>query len=66
MRVEPIQPVQRTKQQLRRKTTTYFQNILNKKLEIDNDEVYDTQTNDIIEDMDNLSAETVKSLLRED
>lgn len=65
-RINPIQPIARTKQQLHRKPTTDFQNILETKLDIDSDQVYDTHTNDIIEDVDNLSSSTLRNLLRED
>jgi hypothetical protein len=66
LRIEPLQPIQRTKQQLHRKPTTDFQKILNKKLNIDDDQVYDTTTNDIIEDIDNLSNSTLRNLLKEE
>lgn len=66
MRVEPIQPIQKAKQQLHYNRNNDFQKILNKRPEIDNDQVYDTITNDIIEDVDHMSTETVRNLLRED
>ena len=64
--IKPISAVQRTKQYPQRKPTTDFQKILKTKLDVDSDQVYDTATNDIVEDVDHMSTETVKNLLREE
>lgn len=37
-----------------------------KELDIDHDQVYDENTCEIIEDLDNLSTDTLKNLLREE
>ncbi|MCR3760378.1 hypothetical protein KYB31_15480 [Clostridium felsineum] len=42
------------------------QEILENRLDIDDNQVYDTETNDIIEDVEHMSDSTLKNLLREE
>lgn len=68
-KVNPIQPAAQVKNNLKRSSTDNFQNILEtkeKEFEIDTDQVYDKNTCEVIEDLDNLSTDTLKNLLREE
>ncbi|URZ06434.1 hypothetical protein [Clostridium felsineum] len=64
-RITPIHPTQRTKQQLHHKPTTDFQNILENRLDIDHEQIYDTETNETICDIDNMDEATLNKLLEE-
>lgn len=67
LKVNPIQRIAAPRNNLRHNTTDNFQNILEtKEYEIDTDQVYDAKTCEIIEDLDSLSADTLKILLREE
>jgi hypothetical protein len=66
LRVEPIQSTAQARNNLKHNTTDRFQNILESKLDIDHDQIYDKDTNEVVEDLDNLSTDTLKNLLREE
>lgn len=67
IKVNPIQPIAAPKNNLKHSSQNKFRNILEtKEYEIDTDQVYDAKTNEIIEDLDNLSTATLENLLREE
>lgn len=69
LKVTAVQSVSNVNHNFQQNHNGEFQNILEnntRKLEVDNEQVYDASTYEIVEDLDNLSNDTLKDLLREE
>lgn len=64
LKVTPVYPAAKVKPNFQQNHNEEFQNILKNKLDIDSNQVYDTETNETICDIDNMDEETLNKLLK--